>query len=224
MSTTRSPEADGLAHVVGDEDDRLAGLLPDPVQVVVELIARDGVEGGERLIHEQQLELLGERAGQRTALAHAARELMRPVIGEVDQPDHGEQAVDRLVALVGSSLWMRIGSSTLRRTVSQGSSAGSWNITAGRPSAISIVPEVTLSRPAISESRVDLPHPEAPRMQTNSPLVHLQRHVLERGHRALAVAEHLRDPVQGHEGVSASSVTTEGRGASARFISRAIRR
>ena len=120
---------------------------------------------------------------------------------------------------------MRIGSSTLRRTVSQGSSAGSWNITAGRPSAIWIVPEVTLSRPAISESSVDLPHPEAPRMQTNSPLCNSSETF------SSAVVERLPLP---NTFVTPSRVTKafvgldvlEPRGAaqSATFISRAIRR
>src|SRR5579863_603299 len=40
-------EAHGLANVVGDKDDRLAGLLPDPVQVVVKLIAGERVERSE---------------------------------------------------------------------------------------------------------------------------------------------------------------------------------
>src|ERR1700692_4358640 len=40
-------EAHRLAHVVGDEDDRLAGFLPDAVQVVVQLVTGQSVERGE---------------------------------------------------------------------------------------------------------------------------------------------------------------------------------
>ena len=53
-------------------------------------------------------------------------------------------------------------------TVSQGNSADSWNIRPVRPST-STVPDVGLSSPASRFSRVDLPHPEAPIRQTNSP-------------------------------------------------------
>src|ERR1700680_4138736 len=42
-------------------------------------------------------------------------------------------------------------------------------MTAGRPSAVSMVPSVAWSRPATIDSSVDLPHPHAPRTQTNSP-------------------------------------------------------
>src|ERR1700693_3018291 len=47
-------ETHGLAHIVGDEYDRLAGFLPDPIQVIVELIAGERVESREGLVHEEQ--------------------------------------------------------------------------------------------------------------------------------------------------------------------------
>src|SRR4051812_47023809 len=52
-------EADGLAHVVGDEHDGLAALLPDALEVVVKLAAGERVERRERLIHQEHLRIRG---------------------------------------------------------------------------------------------------------------------------------------------------------------------
>ena len=122
-----------------------------------------------------------------------------------------------------STLWRRIGNSTLRRTVSQGRSAGSWNMTAGRPSAISIVPEVILSRPATSDRSVDLPHPEAPRMHTNSPLPTSSETFSSAITECLALPNTFVTPSRVTKLSSGSRVSTAGRGANATFISRALR-
>src|SRR5258706_11319815 len=45
-------EAGRLAHIVRDEDNGLAVLRPDSLDVAVELLARHGVECGERLVPE----------------------------------------------------------------------------------------------------------------------------------------------------------------------------
>ena len=57
-------------------------------ELLVEVVADDLVERAERLVHEQQLGLDGERAGDRDALLHAAGKLPRELAleaGEVDQ-------------------------------------------------------------------------------------------------------------------------------------------
>src|ERR1700730_15672648 len=66
-------EEDGLVDLVGNEEHRLAGLVPDLEQLLLHELARLGIERGERLVHEQDLGVGGERAGQVTALLHAAR-------------------------------------------------------------------------------------------------------------------------------------------------------
>ena len=63
----------------------------------------------------------------------------------------------------------RIGISTFFAAVSQGNSADSWNMSATRRSPVDSSPEVGASSPATSDSRVLLPHPDAPIRQTNSP-------------------------------------------------------
>src|SRR5690606_35096904 len=59
-------------------------------------------------------------------------------------------------------------SSMFLPAVSQGNSACSWNISAGRPSVV-MVPALGRSSPATRLSRVDLPQPDAPSRVTNSP-------------------------------------------------------
>src|SRR3954452_19736579 len=84
-------EARRLAHVVGDEQDGLAGGLPDPLQLVVEHVARHRVERTERLVHQQDLGVAGERPGEGRPLAHPARELVRLAPREGRQLDHVEE-------------------------------------------------------------------------------------------------------------------------------------
>src|SRR5215472_12893658 len=62
----------------------------------------------------------------------------------------------------------RSASSTLPAAVSKGNSHGSWNISATLPPTL-IWPAVGLSRPATRDSSVDLPQPDAPIRQLNSP-------------------------------------------------------
>jgi hypothetical protein len=81
-------QPDRLADVVGHKDDGASGFLPDALKFVVQQVAGDGVQGRERLIHEEQLAVLRERAGQGHALPHATGQLVRaPVrrLGKVDQ-------------------------------------------------------------------------------------------------------------------------------------------
>ena len=68
----------GLVEVMGDEHDRLLHLLVQADQLGLQALARMGVERAERLVHEQQVGIDRERAGQPDALAHAAGELVGP--------------------------------------------------------------------------------------------------------------------------------------------------
>ena len=163
-------EAGGLAHVVGDEDDRASGRAPDPLELLVQEVAGDGVERGERLVHEEHGPVLGEGAGERDALTHAAGELVRTLLRGIREV-HGVQQREglRRGARARGTPRRRRASSTLRRAVSQGMSADSWNITAEPSAGVSMLPVVGRSSPAMRFSSVDLPHPDAPSRQTNSP-------------------------------------------------------
>src|SRR5262245_23926199 len=65
-----------LGDAVGDEDDGLLRLLPDAQQLKVHLLARERVERAERLVHQDELGIVNERARDRRALLHAAGELV----------------------------------------------------------------------------------------------------------------------------------------------------
>src|SRR4051812_45361664 len=93
------PEPGGLADVVGHEDDRQLLLGPDPLQLLVQDVAGDRVERGERLVHEQHRAVLGQRTGEGDALAHAAGELVHPLAALAAEVDHLEQPLGLGAAL-----------------------------------------------------------------------------------------------------------------------------
>jgi hypothetical protein len=71
------PEPNCLPHVVSDEQDGQVPLGGDPVELVVQHVPGHRVERAERLVHEQHVRVLGEGAGQRDPLPHAAGQLVR---------------------------------------------------------------------------------------------------------------------------------------------------
>jgi hypothetical protein len=110
----------GLVDVVRDEEDRDAVLLLHPQDEILEVSARLRVDGGERLVHQQDRRLVGERAGDRDTLLHAPGELPRIVVDEARQPDRLERLLDERGALALLSGLCRSGRRTLLRTDDQG--------------------------------------------------------------------------------------------------------
>jgi hypothetical protein len=86
-------QALGLVHEVGREEDRLA-LLEQVLQPLPHQVARLRVEAGGRLVEQQQVGVVDERAAEREAPLHSARELARPGAGlrlqrsEIEQLGH----------------------------------------------------------------------------------------------------------------------------------------
>ena len=85
---------DAVAHrerfflVVRDVDKGDADLALDPQQLELHLLAELEVERAERLVEQQHLRLVHDRAGQGDALALAAGQLRRLARAEPGQPDH----------------------------------------------------------------------------------------------------------------------------------------
>ena len=78
-----------LVLVVGHEHHRAAGRRVDAAELGQHGVAQMRVEIGERLVQQQDARPRGKAAGQRHALALAARQLVRPpraVIVQADQP------------------------------------------------------------------------------------------------------------------------------------------
>ena len=84
----------GLLLVVGDDHEGHAELVLDVHQLELGLLAQLLVEGAERLVEKQHLRLLGERAGERHALALAAGELARIAPGELLELDEAQHLAD----------------------------------------------------------------------------------------------------------------------------------
>ena len=69
-------ELHGLVEVVGDDDHRLAHLVLDADELVLQALAGDRVDRSERFVHEQDGWVGGERPGHSHALLLAAGELL----------------------------------------------------------------------------------------------------------------------------------------------------
>ena len=124
-STTRSPRRTASRTLWVTKTTVSAGLAPDPLELVVQDVAGHRVERAERLVHEQHVGVLGERARERDALAHAARQLVRPLVGEAVEVH--ERAAARRRRRRRSAAARRGSAAPARRcspTVSHGKSAG----------------------------------------------------------------------------------------------------
>jgi hypothetical protein len=75
-------EQEDLVDGVGHQHHGLRLLLPDTHQLLLHVAAVLVVEGGERLVHQQQVGTHRQRPGNRHALVHAAGELIRTVVSE----------------------------------------------------------------------------------------------------------------------------------------------
>ena len=83
----------GLVHVVRREHEGHA-LLLEPEQPVPDHVPRLRVEPGRRLVEQQQVGVVDQRAGDREPPLHAARERLDLVAGALGQLDEVEQLVD----------------------------------------------------------------------------------------------------------------------------------
>ena len=78
-----------------DEADRLVGPRPEFKKLLVEMVAHDLVERAERLVHQKQIGVEGERTRDRGALLHAAGKLPRIFVLEAGEIDEIHHAGDR---------------------------------------------------------------------------------------------------------------------------------
>src|SRR3954454_16954479 len=87
-----------LGDTVGDEDDGLFRFFPDAQKLEVHLLARERIKRTERLVHQDQLGIVHERARNRGALLHAAGKLVRVFILVALEPDQREQVAGAAAA------------------------------------------------------------------------------------------------------------------------------
>ena len=107
-----------------DVDERDPDLLLDPLQLALHLLAQLQVERAERLVEEQHLRVVDDRAGERDPLALAARELHRLALAEALEPDERQRLLRaRAAAPAASTPFTRSPYSTFSATVMCGKSA-----------------------------------------------------------------------------------------------------
>jgi hypothetical protein len=111
-----------LVDMVGDEHDRGRGLAPDLDEEALHLCPRLDVEGGEGLVHQEHLPPHGKCPRHRNPLAHAARELVRTLVGGIAQPHRGKHFPRHAAALVLADPLRARPKATFCQTVSQGKS------------------------------------------------------------------------------------------------------
>jgi len=76
----------------------------DLLQLELHEFARLGIERGERLVEQQQGRLHHQRTGDVDALAHAAGQLVRVMLGKAREPDQFEQRPHALGPLAPGQL------------------------------------------------------------------------------------------------------------------------
>ena len=84
-------EQDRLVEVVGHEHHRLPARSPRLEEELLGVDSRLGIEGRERLVHQDDVGLDGPGAGQRDALAHPLRKLPRPEVVRLGEAEAVEQ-------------------------------------------------------------------------------------------------------------------------------------
>ncbi len=147
-----------------------------PRHLLAQRVAQPGVERRERLVEQHDLGVGGQGAGERDALALAARQLVRVVAGPVGQADELEALLRRARAGRRRSrrCRRRSGAGTARRPGRPSRSAGARAPPTRRrpPRAGRRSPRGrrrAASKPAITRSSVVLPEPLGPSSATSSP-------------------------------------------------------
>src|SRR5438046_3502757 len=84
-------EEERLVQAMGHEDHGLARPAPDVEEPLAHEHARLLVEGAERLVHQEDLRVDGERAADRDALLHAPGELARVLLREALEAERREE-------------------------------------------------------------------------------------------------------------------------------------
>ena len=69
------PQNRGLVDIVRDENDGLGEVLLQPQEFLLQFVPHHGIHGAERLVHQQDGRIGGERPGHADALLLAAGEL-----------------------------------------------------------------------------------------------------------------------------------------------------
>ena len=147
-------------------------------QLVLQRLAGLRVERGERLVHQQHVRLVGEAAGDRDALLHAAGQLVRVAVGEAGEADELEHLAGAARARLRRPTALDL---EAELDVGLRGAPGEQRVLLEDDAAVEaragdrLAVEQDLARwparssPAIRSSSVDLPQPLGPTSTRNSP-------------------------------------------------------
>ncbi len=160
-----------------NENDGAAGFGPQALQLVVQQIASLGVQRGKWLVHQQDIRLGRQRSRQCHTLPHASRKLMDIAVPELRKMDEAQIILHLLFALGFRDvlhLHAELDVSSNRQPGKQGRVPERSGCDRSRVHSLARHPPEPCPRsggcrPAIKCSNVDLPQPEGPTMQRNSP-------------------------------------------------------
>ena len=171
-------------RAVGDHEDRLATGVQLPEEVE-HLRGARGVERARRLVGQQQRGPVGQRAGDRDALALPARQPRGQLTGALQHAEPVEQLAGPRERVLPRAPPTSAASATFSSAVRCSIRWKNWNTrptcrrrrraSAAAPSpsrrapAISMLPSSAGSSPASTCSSVDLPQPDGPIRATSSP-------------------------------------------------------
>ena len=92
------PMRTASSQIVGDEYRGLVHHRGELQKFVLELATDQRVEGAERLVHEQDLRIGRDCAGEADTLLHTAGELVGELVAPSGQLDHGQDPLRRFPA------------------------------------------------------------------------------------------------------------------------------
>src|SRR5699024_6930896 len=175
------PEQEGLVDVVGDEDDRLAQVALQVLQLLLELAAHERAARADRFVQRQDVLVRGEPAGHPDALLLAAGELSGVAVGECGVQAHGlHQLMGALARLaLGGAAQHGHGGDVVQHGAVREESVGLHDVVdaAAEPHRVQArdVVAVDVDAPGggstmrlIIRIRVVLPEPEEPTITTDS--------------------------------------------------------
>ena len=94
-TTILDPRNTASSALWGDEDARAPGFVADRADVVLQPLAGERVQRGERLVEQQQSGGRGQRTGDRDPLLLTTGDLPDVAVGGAGEPDPTEQAIAR---------------------------------------------------------------------------------------------------------------------------------
>ena len=124
QNRTMRAQKNRLLDAVGDKNDGLFTLPPDAHHREIHPFVCERVEGPEWLVHQDQLGIADERAGDRHTLLHAARELIRILVVQPANPTSASRSRPRSIACARGVRRISAGNITLSTILRHFSGSG----------------------------------------------------------------------------------------------------